>query len=787
MSELQFPKDPIVGQEYDFAPYRYYWDGIKWKTKGIGYNPVNELRDELEPRIGTLEKNTEGLPAQSFEALRRSYAESGLNLVNGSFEEGGTLTSTSDVLLHKASGIAYSGPIGIIAAGTDPAAAGSGYTPHTDSLRSELTTDGDLLIRVKGGRTLRDKHKEMISVLDYGAVGDGVTDDTAAIQAAANEFRVIYLPAGYSFMMRGYVSLNQNQTVVIDGTVIQGHSATPEAAYYHIGGFDAQQKSGILICGSGTLSSEAFINVSDNDFKPNHYSSGYCPVIHLRACSNSRVEGLRFYKLAMGAASTIVDKPSQPDWNLVGIPSARGYEIDVVNCSFKYCNFFGVTLNTVTRGSLDGNYCYRCGDSGLHVQFCRNVRVINNTRVSPYGDGADYADGLSLLAVNDSQGISIESSHKSLVQGNVVIGFVSTGIDVKNNCTDILVQGNYIQDCQMSSIAVRGGDAVYGLNTAITVTGNLIKNTGYIHTSNPFFISHPYRGGIFVHDTYSCFIKGNTIVGHSYMYARAPITCRGVNLTDLGFWGGNTPSERIAYTKLEISDNTVTFPAVRSNYPDDPTRFLISNCVGAAILVLGDTDKNDGIWGDISITGNKLLGNAFHTAFSTSAQAGAIYVSPYGGNSVAGVASSVSIAIENNHISLWPTGGIFVDAESSAFADPTSVSVRGNMISKVSAFGIRVDNTDSPTISDNTIRGNGRVSGALSKVGIHLQNCYRAILRDNLIRKGATVTHSYAVNSVSSTYYAFNNVFETGTSGVYNGGTPASISGTEATGSNIAI
>ena len=46
MSELQFPKYPIVGQEYDFAPYRYYWDGTKWKTKGIGYNPVNDLRDE---------------------------------------------------------------------------------------------------------------------------------------------------------------------------------------------------------------------------------------------------------------------------------------------------------------------------------------------------------------------------------------------------------------------------------------------------------------------------------------------------------------------------------------------------------------------------------------------------------------------------------------------------------------------------------------------------------------------------------------------------------------------
>lgn len=51
MSKLQFPKNPAVGQQYDFPPYRYYWDGIKWKTMGIGYNPVNDLRDELEPRI----------------------------------------------------------------------------------------------------------------------------------------------------------------------------------------------------------------------------------------------------------------------------------------------------------------------------------------------------------------------------------------------------------------------------------------------------------------------------------------------------------------------------------------------------------------------------------------------------------------------------------------------------------------------------------------------------------------------------------------------------------------
>lgn len=123
MSDLQFPKNPVVGQEYDFTPYKYYWDGAKWKTMGIGYNPVNDLRNEVEPRIGILENNIEDLSTQSFEALRRSYAEAGLNLVDGSFEEGGTLTSATDVLLYKVSGNAYAYSGGFphtVTASTDP-------------------------------------------------------------------------------------------------------------------------------------------------------------------------------------------------------------------------------------------------------------------------------------------------------------------------------------------------------------------------------------------------------------------------------------------------------------------------------------------------------------------------------------------------------------------------------------------------------------------------------------------------------------------------------------------
>ena len=106
MSTLNFPINPTVGQTYDFGQYRYRWDGQKWSTIGNGFNQGAILTTQMR------------------EALRRSYAEAGYNLVEGSFETGGILTNGNDVLLHEKTGKAYSGPAGPVAAGTNPASGG---------------------------------------------------------------------------------------------------------------------------------------------------------------------------------------------------------------------------------------------------------------------------------------------------------------------------------------------------------------------------------------------------------------------------------------------------------------------------------------------------------------------------------------------------------------------------------------------------------------------------------------------------------------------------------------
>jgi hypothetical protein len=55
--------------------------------------------------------------------------------------------------------------------------------------------------------------KQWASVRDYGAVGDGVTDDTAAVQKAIDSKRVVYLPQGF-YMVQDTIRLKPDTVLI---------------------------------------------------------------------------------------------------------------------------------------------------------------------------------------------------------------------------------------------------------------------------------------------------------------------------------------------------------------------------------------------------------------------------------------------------------------------------------------------------------------------------------------------------------------------------------------------
>lgn len=107
---------------------------------------------------------------QVMELYRRSYAEAGYNVV-GTFQVGFTLVNANDVGIDEATGKGYTGPVGTVAAGTNPLSGG--------------------FVDVSGYKTDR-----LTSVSSLGIIGDGVTDWSAAIQYAIDTYGSLYFPEG---------------------------------------------------------------------------------------------------------------------------------------------------------------------------------------------------------------------------------------------------------------------------------------------------------------------------------------------------------------------------------------------------------------------------------------------------------------------------------------------------------------------------------------------------------------------------------------------------------------
>ena len=121
-------KDPIawqVGQtESVFNQLRKFTDGSWWYApSATASNPISMGATPVGNnnwKVYSLDAVVKLTP-QLRESLRRSYADAGYNLVDGSFEAGGTLVNANDVLLQERTGKAFSGPAGNVAAGTNPA------------------------------------------------------------------------------------------------------------------------------------------------------------------------------------------------------------------------------------------------------------------------------------------------------------------------------------------------------------------------------------------------------------------------------------------------------------------------------------------------------------------------------------------------------------------------------------------------------------------------------------------------------------------------------------------
>lgn len=331
-------------------------------------------------------------------------------------------------------------------------------------------------------RPTNSKFGDTISAKDFGAVGDGVADDTLKLQAAldASVGKSLYLPPGTYrttavlrikektcfFAQKGTATIDVQPTggttslthgilidgneVVIDGLKISGTNQTTV-----VGGLNTAYAKGILADASISLATYTRPTITNCLI----FKWGYG--IELRKASTYTITNNRLW----GGAQLTDSNPG----------SASTIDISIYGSSGANASF---------RGIITGNFCLGNNDTGISAginEGDRDVTISNNV-VEPLQE-----DGITPIAdVNNKTrygiivGYSGVSSCRTTISSNVVRNYAITGINSQTKTRpggDIIIANNVISGCGRDQFYVtdRGFKAgIFVDGGADSITGNII-------------------------------------------------------------------------------------------------------------------------------------------------------------------------------------------------------------------------------------------------------------------------------------------------------------------------
>ena len=176
-------------------------------------------------------------------------------------------------------------------------------------------------------RTVEAKLRDTVSVKDFGAVGDGVTDDTAAIQAAINSAKTI----GRATTVTANGTFKITSTLVVDASNITLQGAGSDTSH-DVGSQGAGARATLVWAGSagGTI-----LRFASPTGASNQACGGGGANNLFFACNNSAAIGLQVLSWRKGTFENLFFENPTTVGVDVGVVASLGEARDTQNCYFR--------------------------------------------------------------------------------------------------------------------------------------------------------------------------------------------------------------------------------------------------------------------------------------------------------------------------------------------------------------------------------------------------------------------------------------------------------------------
>ena len=365
---------------------------------------------------------------------------------------------------------------------------------------TQITGDASAITYNQGGtgaqeRTVKSKLQEFVSVKDFGAVGDGVADDTAAIQAALNASKNVYFPDGvYLVSSWTTFSITTAKTKLFGSGAIKGDGTTSflkVLATTEISGLTIRDFTNAVINESTDSETVDNLFIHDCTFRDNNrHINIERPLANARIVNNFFKNTLEGYAINIGRnvyseqdtwQNIVIDGNNFNDVNSSGSNNAAAVLI--------YGRNAVVSNNTIVDVQSSGT-----GEAWAIYTKMRYASVSNNTiREVQSTSGPVYAINIK----GDLRGgTSAPQGYSCSVVGNTVINSTTDGTGIRSQNDDVIISNNTVEGFD---IAINGnttgydnnvvsGNSVYGFGTYginlihngdnISCTGNVVYGGG---------------------------------------------------------------------------------------------------------------------------------------------------------------------------------------------------------------------------------------------------------------------------------------------------------------------